>query len=138
MFTSSGPQRVDRKWRRSFGLNTVAFFSSRVEKVDKRGWKRGGGLTDVGTWGCDVIGGCVGKLKLAANVVRGAVCQFVYDTNRTAFLKRDLVELSVIGSWQVWVRYCDGEAVSIYTVREGTTYFSNVKSMTFSTLMMVD
>ena len=37
--------------------------------------------------------------KLAANVVRGAVWQFVYDTNRPAVLKRDLVGLDVDGNW---------------------------------------
>ena len=28
----------------------------------------------------------------------------VYDTNRPAFLERDLVGLDVNGNWQVWVR----------------------------------
>ena len=40
---------------------------------------------------------------------------FVYDTNRPAFLESDLLGLSVNGNWQVWVRYCSGEAVSIHT-----------------------
>ena len=76
--------------------------------------------------------------KLVANVVRDGVWQFVYDTNRSAFLERDLVRLDVNGNWQVWVRYSGGEAVSIYTVRKGTAGFSNVKGITFSTLKLVD
>ena len=72
------------------------------------------------------------------NVVRGGIWQFVYDTNRPAFLERGLVGLGVNGNWQVWVRYCGGEVVSIHMVREGTPGFSNVKSITFSTLKLVD
>ena len=52
-----------------------------------------------------------------------------YDTNRPAFLERDLVGLGVNGIWQVWVQYSDGEAVSIHTVRKGTVGFSNVKAL---------
>ena len=37
--------------------------------------------------------------KLAANVVRGGVWQFVYDTDRPAFLERDLVGLCVNVNW---------------------------------------
>ena len=77
-------------------------------------------------------------LKLPANVVRGGVWQFVYDTNRPAFLERDLVGLGVNGNWQVWVQYCGGEAVFIHTVRKGMAGFSNVKSITYSTLKLVD
>ena len=36
--------------------------------------------------------------KLAANVVKVGVWQFVYDTNRPAFLERDLVGLGVNGN----------------------------------------
>ena len=64
--------------------------------------------------------------KLGANVVRGRVWQFVYDTNRPVFLERDLVRLGVNGNWQVWVQYSCGEAVSIHMVRKGTAGFSNV------------
>ena len=71
-------------------------------------------------------------------MVRSGVWQFVYDTNRPAFQKRDLVGLGMNGNWQVWVRYCGGEAVSIHTVREGTVGFSNVKSITLITLKLVD
>ena len=76
--------------------------------------------------------------KLAVNVVRVGVWQFVYDTSRPAFLEKDLVGLGVNGNWQVWVQYCGGEAVSIHMVRKGTVGFSNVKSITFSTLKLVD
>ena len=65
--------------------------------------------------------------KLAANVVRDGVWQFVYDTNRIVFLERDLEGLGVNGNWQNWVRYCGGEAVSIHTVRKRMAGFSNVK-----------
>ena len=54
--------------------------------------------------------------KLAANVGRGGIWQFVNDTNRPAFLERDLVELCVNGNWQVGVQYCGGETVSIDTI----------------------
>ena len=62
----------------------------------------------------------------------------MYDTNRPAFLERDLVGLCVNSNWQVWVRYCGGEVVSIHTVRKGTASFSNVKSITLSALKLVD
>ena len=71
-------------------------------------------------------------------MVRGGVWQFVYDINRPAFLERDLVELGVNGNWQVWVQYCGGDAVSIQIVRKGTVGFSNVKSIIYSTLKLVD
>ena len=58
----------------------------------------------------------------------------MYDTNRPAFLERDLVGLSVDGNWQVWVRYCGGEPVHIRTVGKRATGFSNVESITFSSL----
>ena len=35
----------------------------------------------------------------------------MYDTNRPAFLERDLVGLSVDSIWLVWVRYRGGEPV---------------------------
>ena len=60
--------------------------------------------------------------KLAANVVIGGVWQFVYDTNRPAFLERDLVRLGVKGNWLVWVQYSGGEAMSIHTVQKGTGF----------------
>ena len=73
-----------------------------------------------------------------ANGVRGGVWQFVYDTNRPAFPERDLLGLGVNGNWQVWVQYHGGEVMSIHTVRKGTAGFSNVKSITYSTLKLVD
>ena len=39
------------------------------------------------------------SFKLAADVVWGGVRQFVYDTNRPAFLERDLVGLCVNDNW---------------------------------------
>ena len=75
--------------------------------------------------------------KLVANVARSGVWQFVYDTNKQAFLERNLVGLCVNGNWQVWVRYCGGEVVSIHTVRKGMVGFYNVKSITLSTLKLV-
>ena len=62
----------------------------------------------------------------------------MYETNRSAFLERDLVGLSVDGNWQVWVRYRCGEPVSIHFVGKRATGFSNVESITFSTLQLVD
>ena len=50
-------------------------------------------------------------------MVRGAIWQFVFDTNRPAFLERDLVGLCVNGNWQVWVRYCGGESVHSYGLK---------------------
>ena len=76
--------------------------------------------------------------KLAANVIRGGVWQFVYDTNRPAFLERDLVGFGVNGNLQIWVRYSGGEVVFIHMVREGMAGFSNVKSIIYSTLKLVD
>ena len=38
----------------------------------------------------------------------------MYDTNRPAFLERDLVGFSVDSNWQVWVRYRGGEPVPIH------------------------
>ena len=67
-----------------------------------------------------------------------AMWQFVYDTNRPAFLERDLVGVGMNGHWKVWVRFGGGEAVSIHAVRKGTVGFSNVKSITYSTLKLVD
>ena len=54
--------------------------------------------------------------KLAENVVRSGIWQFVNDTNRLAFLERDLVGLCVNVNWQVWVQYYSGETVSIHIV----------------------
>ena len=71
-------------------------------------------------------------------MVRGEIWQFVYDTNRPTFLERDLAGLGVNGNWQVWVRYCGGEAMSIHMIGKGTVGFSYVKSITYSTLKLVD
>ena len=46
----------------------------------------------------------------------GGIRQFVNDTNRPAFLEKDLVGLCVNGSWQVLARYCGVETVSIHIV----------------------
>ena len=54
----------------------------------------------------------------------------MYDTNRPAFLENDLVRLSVDSNWQVWVRYCGGEAVYIHLVGKETVGFSNEKNIT--------
>ena len=62
----------------------------------------------------------------------------MYDTNRLAFLERDLVGLSVDGNWQVWVQYRGCEPVPIHTVGKGATGFSNVESITFSALKLVN
>ena len=59
-----------------------------------------GWLMDVETGG---VSGLEDKLvcsfKLAADVVCGVVMQFVYDTDRPAFLERNLVGLSVDSNW---------------------------------------
>ena len=65
----------------------------------------------------------------------GSLCMTL---NRPAFLERDLAGLGVYGNWHVWVLYSGGEAVSIHTVRKETVGFSNVKSITYSTLKLVD
>ena len=65
--------------------------------------------------------------KLAANVVSGGIWQFVNDTNRPAFLEKDLVGLHVNGNWQVWVQYL-----------KGTAGFSDAKDIKLSTLKLVD
>ena len=62
----------------------------------------------------------------------------MYDTNKPAFLERDLVGLNVDSNWQVWVRYRGGEPVYIHIVGKGATGFSNVKSITFCVLHLVD
>ena len=74
--------------------------------------------------------------KLVANVVRGGMWQFVNDTNRPAFLERDLVGLSVNGNWQVWVQYYGSEAVSIHMIWKGKAGFSDLKGITLSTLKL--
>ena len=66
-------------------------------------------------------------------MARGGIWQSVYDTIRPAFL-----ELGVNGNWQVWIRYCGGEAVSIHMVRKGTVGFFNVKCITYNTLRFVN
>ena len=39
------------------------------------------------------------SFKLAADVVWGGIWHFVYDTDRAAFLERDVVGLSMDGNW---------------------------------------
>ena len=86
-----------------------------------------------------MIGGLVMMFQTGGECGRGGVSQFVHDTNRPAsFLERDLVGLGVNGNWQVWIRCCVDEAVSIHMVRKGMVGFSNVKSIIFSTLKLVD
>ena len=41
------------------------------------------------------------KVGMLFQTGRGRVWQFVYDTDRPAFLERDLVGLDVNGNWQV-------------------------------------
>ena len=48
----------------------------------------------------------------------------MYDTNKPAFLERDLVGLSVDSNWQVWVRYHGGEPVPMHAVGKGATGFT--------------
>ena len=133
---------IVRKERRNFRLNTVAFFSSTVEKTDKYckwHWGKGGrgGLTDVETggvtWLADKLVCC---FKLAVNVFRGGIWRFVYGSNRPAFLERDLMGLGVNGNWQVWVRYCSGEVVSIHTVRKGTAGLTLIVPSANSVLLL--
>ena len=62
----------------------------------------------------------------------------MYDTNRSAFLEKDLVGLSVDSNWQVWVRYHCGEPVPIHAVGKGATGFSNVESITFRAFKLVN
>ena len=38
---------------------------------------------------------------------QGVIWQFMYDTNRPAFLEMDLVGLCVNDNWQIRVRYCE-------------------------------
>ena len=61
----------------------------------------------------------------------------MYDTDRPAFLERDLVRLSV-ATGRSMVQYHGGEPVCIHTVGKGATDFSNVKSITFCVLQLVD
>ena len=71
-------------------------------------------------------------------VVKGRVRKLMYDINRSAILKRNLVGLCVDVNWQIWVQDWDSEMVSNYAVREGEVGFANVKILTFSTLELVD
>ena len=84
---------------------SVAFLSSRIEETESKHFRAAGArvefgrLMDVETRG---VSGLEDKLvcsfKLAADVVRGEVCQFMYDANRPAFLEGDLVGLCVNGN----------------------------------------
>ena len=47
----------------------------------------------------------------------------MYDTNRPAFLERDLVGLSVDSNLQVWVQYRGGEPVPIHAMGKGSDGF---------------
>ena len=71
-----------------------------------------------------MIGGRVHMLfeMGTANVVGDGVSQFVYDTNRPAFLEGDLVGLCVNGNWQVQTyTNCDTPPL--------TTFAANLKLM---------
>ena len=49
---------------------------------------------------CVGIGGQVGmQLKIVTNMMRGGVRKLVYDTDRPAILKEDLVGLHLYGDW---------------------------------------
>ena len=50
----------------------------------------------------------------------------MYNTNRLTFLERDLVGLCMNGNWQVWVRCCGGEAVSIHMVRKHYAHYTEI------------
>ena len=78
------------------------------------------------------------QFKVGGKCGECGVRKLVYNTNRPAILKMDLVGLSVDGNWQIWVRDCGSEAVSIYEVREGAAGISNLNSLTLSTLELVD
>ena len=62
----------------------------------------------------------------------------MYDTNRSAILKWNMMELSVDGNSWVGVQNCGGEMVSIHAVRKRAAGFSNVKSIPYITLELVD
>ena len=77
-----------------------------------------------------MIGGRVGVLfQIGGEYGWGGVWQFVYDTNRPAFLERDLVGLCVNDNWQMSVWLCGGEKESIHMVWKGTAGFSDVKGI---------
>ena len=48
------------------------------------------------------------RFQIGGKCGQGGIRQFVYDTDRLAFLERNQVALCVNGNWQVWVRYCGG------------------------------
>ena len=52
---------------------------------------------------------------LAMDVVGGGIWEFVNNTDRPAFLERELVGLGVDGYWQVRVRDCASGTVPIHT-----------------------
>ena len=58
----------------------------------------------------------------------------MYNADRPAILKRNLVGLGVDGNRGS----CGGETVSIHAVREGAAGFSNVKSTAYITLELVN
>ena len=91
---------------KTFGQITVAFLSSRIQETESKLFSAAGArvefgrLTDVETGG---VSGLEDKLvcsfKLAADVLWGGIWYFVYDTDRTAFLERNPVGLSVDSNW---------------------------------------
>ena len=75
--------------------------------------------------------------KLTMDMVRDGVRKFVYNADRPANLK-DVMGLCVDGNWEIWVRGCGGETVSIYAIGEEAVGFSIVKIITLSTLELVN
>ena len=60
----------------------------------------------------------------------GGVRQFVYDTNRPAFLEGDMVGLCVNGNWQICLRSCGGETVYSYGQKGNGGFFQCKKYYT--------
>ena len=63
------------------------------------------------------------------NMIRYGVRKFVYDMHRPSLLKGDLVGLCLDGNWEICVRGCSGEIMSIYAVIEGAAGISNEKAL---------
>ena len=50
----------------------------------------------------------------------------MYDANRPAILKWNLMGLGMDGNWYVCVRNCDGETVPIHAVTKRVASFLNI------------
>ena len=58
------------------------------------------GLLDVESGRCVMIGGQVGmQFQIGGRCGQGGIWKFVYDTDRPAFMERDLMGLCVDGNW---------------------------------------